>query len=145
MIGTERWRDNWLVVSPPGALRVDLDRSSARRDGLKRRIRELPPGSPIVLVASGPGAVRRCKSFAAATNVNLESEYLAFPAADAPAYLVEDNPAPLRLFVKTILAAPPRSTLPKSLAAGLGLLRALRPLLLIRAIAPGRVAVGRRT
>lgn len=144
MIGTERWRDNWLVVSPTGALRVDLDRSSGRREGLKRRIRELPPGSHVVLVASAPGAIRRCRRFAAATNVNLECEYLAFPSAGAPAYLVEDDPAPLRLFVKTILVAPPRSAFAKSLAVGLGLLRALRPLLLIRAIAPGRVAVGRR-
>ena len=144
MVGTERWRDNWLVVSPTGALRVDLDRSSAKREGLKRRIRELPPGSPVVLVASAPGAIRRCRRFAAATNVNLESEYLAFPSASAPAYLVEDDPAPLRLFVKTILVAPPRSSFAKLLAAGLGLLRALRPLLLIRAIAPGRVVVGRR-
>ena len=144
MVGTERWRDNWLVVSPTGALRVDLDRSSAKREGLKRRIRELPPGSPVVLVTSAPGAIRRCRRFAAATNVNLESEYLAFPSASASAYLVEDDPAPLRLFVKTILVAPPRSSFARLLAAGLGLLRTLRPLLLIRAIAPGRVVVGRR-
>jgi len=142
--GTERWRDNWLVVSPSGALRVDLERSSVMRDGLERRISELPSGSPVVLIASAPGAIRRCRRFAAAADVHLETEYLAFPSARAPAYLVEDDPAPLRLFINTILAIPPGSAFGNALAAALGVVRVLRPWRLIRSIAPGRVAVGRR-
>jgi hypothetical protein len=144
VIGTERWRENWLVVSPHDALRVDLGRSRVERDRLKQRIRELPCGSPVVLVASAPGAIRRCRSFAAAANVHLESEYLAFPSAHTPAYLVEDDPAPVRFFVRTILVAPPRHAFARPLAAVLGLLRVVRPWRLIRAIAPGRLAVGRR-
>ena len=105
----------WWSVLP---VRFEWTSIVRARNARACRIRELPPGSPVVLVASAPGAIRRCRSFAAATNVNLESEYLAFPSASAPAYLVEDDPAPLRLFVKTILVAPPRSAFAKPLAAG---------------------------
>jgi len=142
-MGTERWESNWLVVSPPGAVAVDLGRSSARRHPRTPEVRALPAGTPVVLFASAPGAIRRCKAFAAASDVALEDAYLAFPSARAPAYLVEDDPAPLRLFVRTILAAPPRRGSVSPLAAGLAVVRAFHPWRLIRSIAPGRVAVGK--
>lgn len=144
MRGTERWRDNWVAVSPPGALRVDLRRSGAQGNALTQRIRHLPSGSAVALFASAPGAIRRCRRFAAAADVELEGEYLAFPSATTPAYLVEDDPAPVRLFVETVLVAPPRAAFAKPFAAALWLLRAFGPWRLIRALAPGRVVVGRR-
>ena len=107
-------------------------------------IRALPSGTPIVLFASAPGAIRRCRAFAAASGIALEDSYLAFPSARAPAYLVEDHPAPLRLFVRTILAAPPRRGVASPLAAGLAVVRAFHPWRLLRSLAPGRVVVGRR-
>jgi hypothetical protein len=109
-----------------------------------RDVRALPAGTPVVLFASAPGAIRRCKAFAAAADVALETGYLAFPSARAPAYLVEDDPAPLRLFVRTILASPPRRSSVSLLGAGLVVVRAFHPWRLIRSIAPGRVVVGKR-
>jgi hypothetical protein len=143
-MGAERWKSNWLVVSPPEAVRVDLHRSRRRRRALAQEARDLAPGTPVVLVSSAPGAIRRCRAFAAAAGVTLENEYLAFPSAGAPAYLVEDDPAPLRLFVTTVLTAPPRRGFVSPLAAGLALVRRFHPWRLLRCVAPGRVVVGTR-
>lgn len=144
MIGHERWKDNWRVVSPAGAVRVDVHRSAAKRSASRRMVSELPTGSPVVLVASAPRAIDRCRTFAAEVGIELQREYLAFPSAQAPGYLVEDAPAPLRLFVETILVAPARTSLAVLIDSSVSLLRSLGPLWLIRALAPGRVAVGRR-
>jgi hypothetical protein len=144
VIGEERWRGNWLVVSPDASLRVDLRRTRPGRRAQSHAIRDLPAGTPVVLFAAAPGAVGRCKSFASDAGIELEREYLAFPSAAAPGYLVEDAPASVGTFLNTFLAAPPRIPFSGPLEAGLSLLRRLGSWRLIRAIAPGRVAVGRR-
>lgn len=145
MIDNERWRGNWKVVSPVGTVRVDLARSSAKRRTLREQVRELPAGTPVVLAASAPGAIRRCRTFATDAGIELEREYLAFPSALAPAYLVEDAPAPLAVFVRTVLVFPFRSAWFAPIEAGMTLLRALSPWRLLRAMAPGRIVVGRRS
>ena len=142
---SERWKDNWRVISPPGAVRVDLPRLHAKRLELLQLIHHLPMGTPVVLFASGPGAFRRCRSFAKEAGIALEREYLAFPSTTKPAYVVEDARPLVRLFVKNIMAAPARTSRSMPIDAAVGLLRALHPLRLIRAAAPGRVAVGRLT
>jgi len=144
MTSNERWRNNWLVICPAGAVRVDLGRSAATRRAPRRTIRDLPPGTPVVLCASAPGAIGRCRTFAAETGIELEREYLAFPSAGTPAYLVEDAPAPVRVFVKTVLVTPPRTALSTPIQACLGVLRLLSSWRLLRSIAPGRVVVGTR-
>jgi hypothetical protein len=142
--GKDRWRSNWRVVSPPGAVSVELPRSAARRPTAGKSVRDLPAGTPVVLLARGPGANRRCRRFASRSAVQLDREYLAFPSAAAPGYLVEDAAAPVRAFFKTVLVAPPRTPLSTLIEAGLGILRTLSPWPLMRALAPGRVVVGRR-
>jgi hypothetical protein len=144
VIGEERWRDNWLVVSPDGSLRVDLRRRRSSRRAQSDAVRTLPAGTPVALFATAPGAIRRCKRFASEAGIEVEREYLAFPTAAAPGYLVEDAPAPVGVFADTFLAAPPRSRFGTLLEAGFGLLRRLDSWRLIRMIAPGRLAVGRR-
>ncbi len=145
MIGAERWRDNWLAVSPDGAVRVHVDRSRAKRRVMQQTARELPPGTPVVLSASAPGAIRRCRAFASGAGIELQREYLALPSASAPGYLVEDAPASIEVLVGSVLATPPGTPFSSAVDAGLGIVRALRPWRLIRAVAPGRVAVGRRS
>jgi hypothetical protein len=145
LIGAQRWENNWLSVSPEGAVPVELQRFAAKRRAQKREVRELPAGTPVVLFGSAPGAIRRCRTFASDAGIELEREYLAFPSARAPGYLVEDAPAPVSAFVKRILVAPPRSKFSGPIRAGLSLLRTLSPWRSIRTIAPGRVVVGRRT
>ena len=144
MVGADRWRSNWRVVSPPAAVPVELRRSAAGRAAARQRISGLPAGTPVVLFASAPGAIRRCRSFASKAGIRLDREYLAFPSAAAPGYLVEDQAAPIRAFVKSVLVAPPRSPLSTAIEAGLGLVRGLSPRRLARRLAPGRVVVGRR-
>jgi hypothetical protein len=143
VVSEGRWGENWRAVSPVGAVRVSLHRSVARRHARQDEIRCLPAGTPVVLCASAPGALGRCRRFASGAGLELERQYLAFPSADAPAYLVEDAPAPVSLFVETVLAAPPRTRFSLPIGAGLGLLRR-GPWRLFRAVAPGRVVVSRR-
>jgi hypothetical protein len=144
MSGVMRWRSNWLVVGPPGTLRVDVERSPRARRAARSRLADVPAGTPIALFASGPGAIGRCRAFATRAGVELDRAYLAFPSAAAPAYLVEDAPDLVRVFVKTVLAAPPRARFATPIALALEVIRCLSPWRLIRALAPGHVAVGRR-
>jgi hypothetical protein len=143
VIGEQRWRDNWRVVSRDGSRRVDLRRGRLQR-AQREAVLALPAGAPVVLFASAPGAIGRCRRFASAAGIEVERVYLAFPNVAAPGYLVEDAPASVGVFAKTFLAAPPRSRFARPLEAAFGLLRRLDSWRLIRMLAPGRVAVGRR-
>lgn len=145
MISAHRWRDNWRSVTAGGAVHVELSRSGARRRSSVAAVRELASGTPVVLSASAPGAAGRCRAFASAAGVAVERDYLAFPTAAAPAYLVEDAPAPVLRFVTDVLMAPPRTRFALPMEIGLGLLRSLKSWRLVRVLAPGRVVVGRRT
>jgi hypothetical protein len=144
MTSVHPWRTNRLALGPPGSVHADVERSPLRRRALERSVRELPPGTLVVLSAAGPLTVRRCRAFAARAGVEVQREYLAFPSAQAPAYLVEDAPATARLFIRNALVAPPGGRLHAPLEACFGVLRALEPWRLMRTIAPGRVVVGRR-
>ena len=144
MIASQRWRNNATALAPTGAVHVHLGRSIAR-SGSADSLRDLAPGTPVVLSASAPGAIRRCRRVAGRAGVDLDREYLAFPSAASPAYLVEDAQPTIRLFVDTSLVTPPRAPFATPIEACLGLLRLLSPWRLIRRIAPGRVVVGMRT
>ncbi len=146
MLANDRWRDNWRTLSsqPKETACVDIGRSRAQRVAAKRMVTGLRPGVPVVLRASAPAATARCRRFAAEAGIQVEREYLAFPSAAAPAYLVEDAPAPVREFVRSVLVAPPGAPFSTAIEACLGILRASNTWLLIRAFAPGGVLVGRR-
>jgi hypothetical protein len=81
---------------------------------------------------------------AAQAGIVTEREYLAFPSAEAPAYLIEDEPTSVRVFVHSVLAVPPRTTLALPLHLAFRILRSLGTWRLTRMLAPGRVVVGRR-
>ena len=144
VISAERWRENWRAVSGGDALHVSLSRSRSERRARLGSIRELESGTRVVLSTPAPAARRRCRAFASAAGLALEREYLAFPTAAAPAYLVEDAPAPVRLFVSNALVAPSRAGFALPIELGLALLRRVRSWRLVRTLAPGRVVVGRR-
>jgi hypothetical protein len=139
-----RWTGNWLMVSPGGAVRADVGWSRRERRATRETLRALPAGTPVVLCASAPLAWSRCRRFAARAAVELDRGYLAFPSATAPAYLVEDAPAPARVFADDVLVAPPGSALTTPISAVLGVLRRVPPWRLLRTLAPGRVVVGWR-
>jgi len=122
---------------------VELEHSPAGRRHKERAVRELPTGTPVVLSAPGPGAARRCRGFAARTDVVLEREFLALPSVTNPAYVDEDARESVEVFLATVLATPPGAPLSRAVDVILGVIRALSPLRLIRTFAPGRVVVGR--
>jgi hypothetical protein len=142
-MGNERWRENWLAVTPAGGVLVRVGRSRSERRASRRAVATLPSGTPVVLAASAPGAIRRCRLFASQTGVELERAYLALPSAEAPAYLVEDAPASIAFFLESVLSAPPGVQLFGVVELALRVVRALRPWRLVRVAAPGRLAVGR--
>jgi hypothetical protein len=141
----ERWRENWRVVSPPGAVVVELGRSPTAVAAARERVAGLAVGTPVVLVSSAPGARRRSRSFASRAGVRLERHYLAFPSAATPAYLVADEAAPVRFFLRSVLIAPPRTRLSALFELGLAVLRAVAPRRSLSSLAPGRVVVGWRS
>src|SRR5919204_894681 len=141
MISSERWRNNWLLVAPSGAVRIDLGRATGWHRDRKQTVRDLPPGTRVIVCAAAPAAGWRCRRFASDAGLELEREYLAFPPAAPPAYLVEDASATIDIFVKTVLVTPPRAACATVIETCLGVLRAWHPSRLIRAIAPGRVIV----
>jgi hypothetical protein len=140
----DRWRSNWLVIRPEGAVRIDAGAGRRRRVVALRDTRVLPEGTPVVLTAAAPGARRRCRHIAAAAGVAVEREYLAFPSPAAPAYLVQDDAAGLGVFLRDVLAVPPGAPLPGAAGAALGLARRAGAWRALRIAAPGRVVVGRR-
>jgi hypothetical protein len=141
----ERWRDNWRVVSPAAAVLIDLPRSRAGLASARVMVASLAAGTPVVLLSPAPGARRRCRSFASDAGIRLSREYLAFPSAAMPAYLVEDDVAPVRAFTRSVLVAPPRAPFSPALEAGFMILRTLGRRRVMSAVAPGRVVVGWRS
>jgi hypothetical protein len=145
MVASQRWRNNSVAVAPAGAVHLHVERSIVGRSGSAQSLADLAPGTPIVISASAPGAIGRCRRVAAEAGVELEREYLAFPSAASPAYLVEDAQATIRLFVDSALVTPPRASFATPIEACLALLRLLSPWRLVRRLAPGRVVVGMKT
>lgn len=140
--GQARWSENWRAIAPPDAVPVKLPIGQPKRF-LGLALSALLPGTPVVLYASAPGAIRRCRSFVRRVEIEVDGEYLAFPSALAPAYLVEDAPDSARLFFRDVLSEPPRPGLALLSAAALWVLRILASRRAIRHLAPGRLVVGR--
>jgi hypothetical protein len=144
--GQDRWRTNWQVVAPAGAVRVDLSRSARLRRAQRRRVQAMPVGTWVVLCDSIPGSRWRCRSFAARAGVRLDREYAALPSMRAPAYLVQDARESSSYFCSAVLTVPPgAAVLAGLLELLLRLVGALALQGLIGVLSPGRVAVGRRT
>lgn len=142
MTSSDQWQNNWRAVAAPGAVRIDLrDGAAADRHASGSR---LESGDDVVIGASAPGAARRSRRFAAESGVHIDRVYLAFPSAAAPAYLVEDSAAAIAAFSRSVLVAPPRARFALPIEAALLVVRRLRLWWLVRMLAPGRLAVGRK-
>jgi hypothetical protein len=143
-IAAQRWRENWRIIAPPGAVRVGLERSAPSRRRLLSDVAGLPPGTPVVMLAQAPRARGRCRQFAHAAGITLEREYLAFPSAAEPGHLVEDDHAAICMYVDTVLVAPPGAWYSRPMEMFFWVLRAVPSWRLVRWLAPGRAVVGRR-
>jgi hypothetical protein len=143
-ISAQRWRENWRVIAPPGAVRVDLERSAESRRSLLKEAVDLPAGTPVVILTRAPRATSRSRHFAQAAGIALEREYLTFPSVTAPCHLIEDARASISLYIDTVLVAPPGKPYSRPLELCLSILRAIPSWRLVRRLAPGRALVGRR-
>jgi hypothetical protein len=140
----ERWRDNVRVLAPPGAIPVEVRRRPGERRALGAELGALPAGTPVVLLSLGPGGRRRCRALAENAGIRVEREYVAFPSARAPAYLVEDAAPAWHYFVRSVLATPPRVRFPRLIDAAVRIARGVSRWPAVRGLSPGRVVVGRR-
>lgn len=145
MFETPQWRENWRAIGPPDAVAVRLPRSRSARAAAKRRLADVPRGTGVVLSASAPGARRRCEGFAADCGIELDRQYLAFPSASAPCYLVEDDQTSVKYFVSSALVAPPDTPMFTMVDAVLAAVRRFSPWRLVRWLSPGRMVVGWRS
>jgi hypothetical protein len=142
-LSSTRWERNRAVVAPPGALEVNVPRSRTRRRALRKRLETIAAGTPVVLCASAPFARRRVRRLARQSGLELVREYLAFPTAAAPAYLIEEDASAIGFFIEHALVVPPGPRIPLPVEFAVRAVRAFEPTRLLRLVAPGRVVVGR--
>ena len=139
-----RWQDNLRMIAPPEAVPGEVRWRARDRRALRSELQGLPSGTPVVLLSLGPGGRRRCRALAEDAGIQVEREYVAFPSARAPAYLVEDAASAWGYFVRAVLATPPRVRLPRLVDAAVRIARAVSRWPAVRMLSPGRVVVGRR-
>ena len=94
-------------------------------------------------LAVRPTSARRRLLREQAPTWQLVREYLAFPTAAAPAYLIEEDAAAVGFFIEHALVVPPGLRLPLPVEFAVRVVRAVQPTRLMRLVAPGRVVVGR--
>jgi Phosphotransferase enzyme family len=134
------------VITPAGAVVLELPRPARSLSTLAESIRGLPEGTWVTLLAGpDPWARARCLRVAAASGMRIEREFLAFPSFRAPGYLVPDAPGTLAYFCHSVVTVPPgTSRLAWPADRLVHLLRARSRARAITRLAPGRIVVGRR-
>lgn len=142
-----RWRENWRVLASSDSVPVEVPLSSGMRTKASARVRTLRSGTPVVLLASSLGSLRRCRRFASTAGIRVEREYVPLPSMQAPRYIVENTPRSLEYFWSTLATVPPgKGEMVAGPAEALfRLTRALVPLSVLGWLAPGCISVGRRT
>ncbi len=133
----------WQVLTPPGAVRVDVPSGWRAGRALQRTIQAWPPGTVVALC--GRGTLGRWRRFATGAGLHVEREYLVFPSLRTPHYLVDHGPRAMTYFWSALLTVPPGSAVKSVLVSALILVtRVLAPWPLVRALTPVRLAVARR-
>jgi hypothetical protein len=91
------------VLAAPDAVVVDVPRGRRARRAAAAALRALPAGRGVVL----RGSSFSVNEVARAARVRIVRELIALPSATTPAYLVEDDAAPLALLCGEFLSVPP--------------------------------------
>jgi hypothetical protein len=134
------WERNLGALAPPATMRVPA-RGSRPPEAAVRRVRALPPGSPVLVW----GGARSCHRLARLAEIEVDRVFIAIPSARSPLYLVEDAPEPINYFCSTLLTLPPGTSILAPFGeAFLAFVRAFRGSPWIGSVLPGRVLVGRR-
>jgi hypothetical protein len=115
------------------------------RSRLRQRVRNLPPGAPVVLSCGALGSSRRrCRSFAREAGIEILREYVALPSLESPTCYIEDSHAALSYFFTEVLTLPRGgAALSAPLQAMKRLARTFFPATLVGSVAPTRIVLGR--
>jgi len=124
-------------------VRVPVSRSARRR--LAVQVKALPQGTPVALYDRALGSRGRCDRFARAAGIQLDKHLLAAPSLFAPAYYIEDHPVPIAYFCRELFTMHRAHPSVTAVVGGLlWLARRVSPWRLLGAVAPVRLAIGRR-
>lgn len=97
------WATRYQVLAAPDAAVVDVPRGRRGRRAAAALLRALPAGRGVVLRGSSASV----HEVARAARVRIVRELIALPSATTPAYLVDDDAAPLTLLCTELLSVPP--------------------------------------
>jgi lipopolysaccharide/colanic/teichoic acid biosynthesis glycosyltransferase len=134
----------WRLLTSPSAMQADLPIAPGPRRQLKQHVRDLPPGTSVVLCSTALGSRWRSRRFAREAGIEVLREYVAIPSASPPTCYVEETPLALRYFFTQVSALPGGgAAISALLAAAKNAARFVFPSALIGALAPTRIVVGR--
>ncbi|MEA2656530.1 MAG: hypothetical protein QOI23_1895, partial [Chloroflexota bacterium] len=134
----------WRLLTSPAALQLDLPTAPGLRRQLQQQVRDLPPGSSVVICSTALGSRWRSRRFARDAGIEVLREYVAIPSASPPTCYVEETPLALRYFFTHVSALPGGGAAISALLAGAkSAARFVFPWALIGALAPTRIVVGR--
>ncbi|MDQ6636880.1 MAG: FkbM family methyltransferase [Candidatus Dormibacteraeota bacterium] len=137
--------EQWRLLSPPGTVRVRVPVSRPARRRLSVQVKALPRGTPVALYDRVVGSRGRCDGFALAAGIRLDKHLLAAPSLFAPAYYIEDHPIPIAYFCRELFVMHRGHPSVTATVGGLlWLAQRLSPWRLLGAVAPVRLAIGRR-
>ena len=137
-------RSPWQLLTSPSAIQIDLPSSSASRHELQRQVRDLSPGTEVVVCCTALTSHWRTRRFAREAGIDMVREYVAIPRLAPPTCYVENTPLTLRHFFTEVSVLPGGGpTISALLAAAKQAARFVFPAALIGALAPTRLMVGR--
>jgi hypothetical protein len=135
------WAQRHRILAAPDAVVVDVPWNRRGQRAAAAALRVLPPGRGVILRGSSSSV----NAVARAAHVRVARELIALPSASAPAYLVEDDAAPLAQMLTEFLSVPPGLVWLAAPAGGLlragGLAAQFK---LCRRLLRSRIAVGWR-
>ena len=134
----------WRILTSPSAVQIDLRGPADARRRLRDRIRNLGPGTEVIVYCTALSSHWRCRTFARQTGIEILREYVALPTLTAPTCYVENTPVALRYFFTQVSALPGGGAFVSAALAGAKqAARLVFPSSLIGLLAPARLIVGR--
>lgn len=114
------------------------------RDPDRQTLRDLPCGTPVVLLTDVAFSRLRLRLLARRAGIRIDRELIAVPSTSASLVLVDDSKSAVRHFWAAVATVPPGLTRSSAPATLLVTLARKLPWRLTGAVAPGRVLIGRR-
>jgi hypothetical protein len=133
----------WRLLAPRDAVVITLAPGPLAARRAAARMRDLAPGTPVVLLDHRPGGRLRARLLAGTGVITVEREYVALPSLRKAIVLAEDTKDALRWAFRSLVTPPPGITWAHApVDAAVRFLR--RHPLVAGWLIAGRVVVGRR-